>query len=81
MEFSIHIASKYDDYGQTPMVFDWLDWMGEALLDLSWIQEWVSQRWMGQAFLDLSWLPDVREWAMDEDNIMYLAENGCLPEI
>lgn len=54
--------------------------MGEALLDLSWLPECISQAWMARAFVDLAWLPEVQEWVMDEDNLSYLAENCGLPE-
>lgn len=80
-EFGVHIATKYDRYGQTPQIVHGLDWMGEGLLDLSWVSECVGQEWMGRAFVDLSFLPDVHEWAQDEDNVFYLADHGCLPKI
>lgn len=78
-EFAAHVAAKYDRYGQTPKVMHGLDWMGEGLLDLSWVQACIDQEWMGRAFMDLSFLPDVQEWAEDEDNVLYLADHGCLP--
>lgn len=80
-EFSIQIATKYNQYGHTPKVFSSLDWMGEALLDLSWIPACMAQVWMGEALLDLAWLPDVQEWAADEDNVLYMADHCRLPEV
>lgn len=77
----MQVATKYNNYGQTPKIFHGLDWMGEGLLDLSWTSGCVGREWMGRAFLDLAWLPEVQEWAADEDNIFYLAEYGCLPQI
>lgn len=75
----MQIATKYDNYGQTPKTCHDLDWMGEGLLDLCWMTECICEEWMSEAFLDLSWMPDVQEWAEDDDNIEYLAENCDLP--